>query len=99
MKKLILFGDSLLANVNNYYASVIESKAGVEVYNCATSGWNTDDGAKKSRYFSTLKPDFILISFGTNDSGSRNPVNLEKFRENLQTISDNFCNTDRSEEH
>ncbi len=89
-KKVILFGDSLLANFYDTNAQEVEQGAGMEVYNCATSGWSTEDGVKKSEYIARLKPDFVVFSFGTNDSGARKHVELNNFVSNLQKISETF---------
>lgn len=91
MKKLVLFGDSLLANFDKDLVSKLEEQLkDYDIYNCAVSGWDTNDGMKKSLYISCLKPDVVVIGFGTNDAAPWKQVSLEQFTKNVNTILDNF---------
>lgn len=94
MKKLVLFGDSLLANFDKELLIKLESKlSDFDVYNCAVGGWDTNDGVKKSAYISSLKPDLIVIGFGTNDAAPWKQVPLEQFGKNINIILDNFSDS------
>lgn len=86
MKKLVLFGDSLIALFHKDEVSELEKQTGYEVYSCATSGWNSEDGVNKASYISQLNPDVTVFSFGTNDSAPWNSVKIQNFVENIRTI-------------
>lgn len=90
MKKLVLFGDSLLANFNKPFSGKLEQVTNCEVYNCATCGWDTSDGVQKAPYISNLKPDVVVFSFGTNDSSPWRQLPITTVTENLSKIFVNF---------
>ena len=55
MKKLVLFGDSLLANFSKQYILRLEAKLpDYDIYNCAAGGWDTYDCVKKATFISKL---------------------------------------------
>lgn len=92
MQRIILFGDSLLARLNkDRLAEFEQAVEGSEIYNCAVSGWNTDDGVKKAPYIAQLRPDTVIISFGMNDAASWKKVELDTFRDNFQQILTYFA--------
>ena len=91
MKKFVLFGDSLLNNFNKELIIKLEGALKVyDVYNCAAGGWDSRDGVKKSGYIASLKPDVVVIGFGTNDAAPWKQVPLEEFEKNVNIILDNF---------
>jgi lysophospholipase L1-like esterase len=91
MHTLVLYGDSLLAEVGKDRISMFEETlAGYDVYNCAVGGWDTNDCLKKAPYIAKLEPDVIVISLGTNDSASWKHVPLEVFAGNLRKIAEVF---------
>jgi lysophospholipase L1-like esterase len=91
MHTLVLFGDSLLAEVGkDRIAMFEETLPGYDVYNCAAGGWNTNDCLKKAPYIARLKPDVVVISLGTNDSASWKQVPLEVFADNIPKIAAAF---------
>lgn len=81
MKKLILFGDSLLAQASKHRVLMLEDKLGgkYDVYNCAVGGWDSRDLLKKSSYIAKLKPDVLVLSLGTNDASPWKQVPLDEF--------------------
>lgn len=89
--KIVLFGDSLFANMGKHLVEELEHKIpGSDVYNCAVGGWDSNDCVKKAPYISKLKPDFLVISLGTNDASSWKLVDLEVFKQNIPKIIDAF---------
>ena len=90
MKRLVLFGDSLFGRFGKELINKLEDRSSCDVYNCAAGGWNTEDGARKSFFIASLKPDFIVISFGLNDSAPGKQIPLENFEENINEILKNF---------
>src|SRR5579872_2901625 len=92
MKKLILFGDSLLANCSKRHVVQLEQllEGQYDVYNCAVGGWDTNDLIKKSPYISALAPDVLVLSIGTNDASPWKRVGLNVFKTNLAKVLDIF---------
>lgn len=91
MKKLILFGDSLFAQMGKHRINLFESTLpGYDIYNCAAGGWNTDDCVKKSPFIAKLKADVVVISLGTNDAAPYKQLPIEKFIENIPPILEAF---------
>src|SRR3989344_491150 len=90
MKKLILFGDSLVANFHKTVLAVLEKRTNTEVYNCATCGWDTNDGALKAPYIAGLKPEVVVFSFGTNDSSPWKQLEVSVVTENIKKIIGSF---------
>lgn len=95
MKKLILFGDSLIKNINKPLSGEIEKRAGVDLYNCAVGGWDTNDGVAKASYIAQLNPDLVLFSFGTNDAAPWKRVDIETFQQNLKKIFETFSSAEK----
>lgn len=91
MKKLVLFGDSLFAQVSKTYLLMFEnSLPGYDIYNCAVGGWDTNDCVAKAPYIAKLEPEVLVISLGTNDAAPWKQVHLDKFKENIPKIFDSF---------
>jgi lysophospholipase L1-like esterase len=91
MKKLVLFGDSLFAQVGKHRLIMLEQTLpDYDVYNCAVGGWDTNDAVAKAPYISKLEPDVLVISLGTNDAAPWKQVPLEKFTENIPKIFNAF---------
>jgi lysophospholipase L1-like esterase len=91
MPTLVLYGDSLLAEIGkDRIAMIEETLPGYDVYNCAAGGWDTNDCLKKAPYIATLKPDVVVISLGMNDSASWKQVPLEVFAGNICKIAEVF---------
>lgn len=90
MKKLILFGDSLVANFHKRFITDLEGRTNTEVYNCATCGWDTNDGVSKAPYIAKLRPDVVVFSFGTNDASPWKQLDLPAVSENTKKIVDSF---------
>jgi lysophospholipase L1-like esterase len=68
MSNLILFGDSMLGYFGTNLVKTLESRvADLHVHNCAIGGATTEDGLEKVKYIASLKPNIVLLSFGTND--------------------------------
>lgn len=87
MKNLVLFGDSLFANISKHRQIWLEEKLpSYNVYNCAAGGWDSNDCVLKGPYLSTLKPDVLMLSLGTNDACPWKQVDLRTFRQNLIRI-------------
>lgn len=95
MRKLVLFGDSLIKNLNKEMCDEIGEKADVDVYNCAVGGWNSYDGVEKAPFIAGLKPELVVLSFGTNDSAPWKKVELEKFKANLEQIFQSFSDAEK----
>lgn len=97
MKNVVLFGDSLFAKFGRDLISKLEQKIGdITVYNCAAGGFNTRDGFKRASFIAKLKPDYICLSFGANDSGpfKKEPVPLVEFEENLSVMIKSFSGSE-----
>lgn len=91
MKKLVLFGDSLFAQVGKPRLLMLEQALpGYDIYNFAVGGWDTNDCVAKAPYISKLKPDVLILSLGTNDAAPWKQVPLEKFNENIPKIFNTF---------
>lgn len=91
MKKLILFGDSLFAQMDKRRINLFESTLpGYDVYNCAAGGWNSDDCVKKAPYIAKLQADVVVISLGTNDAAPYKQVPIDIFTKNIAPILDSF---------
>lgn len=89
--KIVLFGDSLFANMSKRHVLKIEKQIpGSDAYNCAVGGWDSNDCVAKGPYIAKLEPDVLIISLGTNDASSWKLVELEKFKENVNKIIDIF---------
>lgn len=90
--KIVLFGDSLFAQMSKYHVSKIEEQIpGSDVYNCAVGGWDSNDCLKKAFYIAQLKPEVVAISLGTNDASPWKLVDLEIFKQNIPKIIDIFA--------
>lgn len=85
MKKIVLFGDSLLARCGKGEIEKIESSlaGSYDCYNCAVGGWDSRDLLKKVEYITRLQPDAFLISVGMNDLAPWKQVPLTEFKENV----------------
>jgi lysophospholipase L1-like esterase len=89
--KVVLFGDSLFAQLSKRQVQELEAAIpGSDVYNCAVGGWDSNGCVAKGPYIAQLKPDVLIISLGTNDASSWKPVELEKFKENVNKVIDIF---------
>jgi lysophospholipase L1-like esterase len=89
--KIVLFGDSLFAQVGKHRIQKLEAKVPeADVYNCAVGGWDSNDCVSKGPYIAQLKPDVLIISLGTNDASSWKQVDLVVFRENIPKIINTF---------
>lgn len=85
MKKLVLFGDSLLALASKSHLVLLEDKleGQYDVYNCAVGGWDSRDLLKKSSYIAKLNPDVLVLSLGTNDASPWKQVPVAEFTDNV----------------
>jgi lysophospholipase L1-like esterase len=91
VKKLVLFGDSLFAEIGKDRTALLErTLSGYDVYNCAVAGWDTNDCVAKAPYISKLQSDVVVISLGTNDASPWKQVPLEKFQQNIPKIFEAF---------
>jgi len=89
--KIVLFGDSLLKNFGKDYLIRFEAAVpGADIYNCAVGGWDTNDGLKKASFIAKLKPDIVILGFGTNDAAPWKQVPLEVFLKNIPQIIEEF---------
>lgn len=91
-KSLILFGDSLLGRFGKLYIDELESALkDVTIYNCATGGFNTEDGIKRVDFIAQLKPNYVILSFGANDCAPlKKQVSEKSFEQNLDYIIEAF---------
>ncbi len=91
MKSLILFGDSHLGRFSRRWMKMVEENVkDTVVYNCAAGGQYTSDGVKQAPLISKLKPDYVVISFGGNDSSRPKQITPKMFEENMISIIDSF---------
>lgn len=89
--KIVLFGDSLLKNIGKDNTLKFEMAVpDSDIYNCAVGGWDTNDGVKKAPYISSLKPDIVILGFGTNDSAAWKQVPLADYLKNIEIIVNQF---------
>ncbi len=85
--KVLLFGDSLLKNLSKEPLSKLEAAVpGADTYNCSTSGWNTEDALKKADYICQLKPDVVVLNYGTNDAAPWKRVLLDNYLSNIEKL-------------
>ena len=91
-KSMVLFGDSLLAEIRKSLILKLESKfKNTVVFNCATGGINTNDGIKRINLISKMKPNYVVLSFGANDCAPwKEQVPLELFTKNYTKIIKSF---------
>src|SRR3546814_8267207 len=90
MSKLVLFGDSLIATFHKAEVSTLEKSTGYQVYNCATCGWDTNDGVIKAPYIARPQPEVVVFSFGTNDSSPWRQLEIATVAENVKKIIEDF---------
>ncbi len=89
--RVLLFGDSLLKNLSKpWLVKLEEAIPGADVYNCSVGGWDTVDGVKKAPYIAKLKPDVVVLGFGTNDAALWKKVELDQYQMNLSKILGEF---------
>ncbi len=95
MKTMILFGDSLLRKMGKELLEKTEKELeDIKVYNCATGGFNTNDGVKHVSFIAKLNPDYVILSFGANDAMPwKKQIPLKKFESNLNKIINSFKNS------
>ncbi|MBO0451374.1 MULTISPECIES: SGNH/GDSL hydrolase family protein [Enterococcus] len=100
MKKIVLFGDSLLAGVMNGETSNILDKyildeltgmgfPGYELVKLGKRGESSSDGLARVNEAVEAEGDFVVISFGTNDSLKQKNT-VEAFGENIKEIIESF---------
>ncbi|WP_427813523.1 SGNH/GDSL hydrolase family protein [Enterococcus sp. 22-H-5-01] len=100
MKKIVLFGDSLLTGVMNGETSDILDRyildelsemgfPGYRLIKLGHRGETSSDGLKRIDEAVEAEGDFVVISFGTNDSlKQKNSINL--FGENIEQMLRSF---------
>ncbi len=94
MKKVILFGDSLLGKMNIRLIKEIEKKSGnVVILNCATGGMTTKDALERVDLLSEIKHDYTVISLGTNDIFKDN-LDIKEYIDNMVEIIQSLNNSD-----
>lgn len=100
MKKIVLFGDSLLAGVMNGEPSDILDKyildelagmgfPGYHLVKLGNRGESSSDGLARINEAVEAEGDFVVISFGTNDSLKQKNT-VEEFGENIKEIIESF---------
>ncbi len=90
MKKLIFFGDSLLARINPDMIKKIEESIGsIIIDNHAVGGSTTNDALEIIESVSKLKADYVVISLGTNDILKDN-LSCPEYLENMIKIISEF---------
>ena len=93
MRKVILFGDSLLSHFGKSLIKKLEdSVKDIDVFNCATGGTTTVDGINKSEYISKLRPDVVILCYGANDI-FQNDLSPREYTSNMDKIIKNFSNS------
>mgnify|MGYP000131336767 CR=1 FL=1 len=84
---IVLYGDSTLARLNKELVLNLEKATpGSIFYNCSTSGFDTNDGLKRSEFISTLPADVFVLCFGLNDGAPWKQVDLPDFKNNINEI-------------
>ncbi|QRP43342.1 GDSL-type esterase/lipase family protein [Amycolatopsis sp. FDAARGOS 1241] len=92
MKKIVLFGDSMLGRFTKPRIDQLEAEAGdVVVFNCAAGGWKSDDGARRAAAIALIEPDVVVLSFGANDCAPDRLVELPAYEKNMRVIADAFA--------
>jgi len=100
MKKIVLFGDSLLAGVMNGETSDILDNyildeltemgfPGYGLVKLGKRGESSSDGLARVNEAVEAEGDFVVISFGTNDSLKQKNT-VEAFGENIKEIVESF---------
>lgn len=91
-KSIILFGDSLLGRFSTSLVSKLEKAISeYTVYNFATGGLNTKGGVNQAPFIAKTSPDYIVLSFGSNDSAPwKQQIDKETFKQNLISIIESF---------
>ncbi len=90
MKKLIFFGDSLLARIDAESVKEIERRInGFSIVNYAKGGLRTKDALDNVDSVSETNPDYVVISLGTNDILKDN-LPCTDYLENMKKIISRF---------
>lgn len=89
---ILLFGDSLFGRFNRNLITQLETTIpDSTVYNGAAGGWTSSDGAKRSKFMASLESDYVLLSFGANDTAPwKEEVSKDDFVTNMRTILESF---------
>jgi lysophospholipase L1-like esterase len=89
---MILFGDSLLGRFGKDLIVNLEANLpNVKVYNCAAGGQNSLDGLEHVDYIAKLKPDYVVICFGSNDAAPwKKQVKINDYKKNMTKIMKAF---------
>lgn len=93
VKSIVLFGDSLLGRFGKDLIIKLEKAVpNSMVYNCAAGGLNTVDGLKRAAFIAKLKPEYVILSFGANDSSPEEgrKVPERDFEKNYDAIIKSF---------
>lgn len=85
---VMLFGDSMLARFTKPRIQHLERElqGAATVYNCATGGWDSTDGAARAAHLGRLGWGVVVLSFGANDCAPWKRVEIDRFDANLRTI-------------
>ncbi|QDT33505.1 GDSL-type esterase/lipase family protein [Thalassoglobus polymorphus] len=100
--RIVTLGDSITKGVRSgvkaeqTFASLLESKLNAEgtsakVFNVGIGGERTDQALKRLNDVIDLKPDYVTVMYGTNDSyvdkgKTASRISVEAYRENLNQI-------------
>ncbi len=100
--RIVTLGDSITKGVRSgvtaeqTFASLLESKLNAEgtsakVFNVGIGGERTDQALKRLDNVIDLKPDYVTVMYGTNDSyvdkgKTENRISVEAYSENLNQI-------------
>jgi lysophospholipase L1-like esterase len=89
---LALFGDSMLGRFTKPRVQQLEHELGdgTVVFNCATGGWDSRDGALRAPMLGRLDWSTVVLSFGGNDCAPWKHVPIEEFITNIAAITAAF---------
>lgn len=86
MRKIVLFGDSLLGRMNIGLIKQLEKKCkDIIILNCATGGMSTKEALDRISFLSEINHDYTVISLGGNDI-LRNKLSTEDYLKNMTKI-------------
>ncbi|WP_125588166.1 SGNH/GDSL hydrolase family protein [Companilactobacillus jidongensis] len=93
MKKIVLFGDSIMAGFHDGVMSDILTDAiqknfpKDEVINVSIPGYKTSNAVTRvEQDIVSLKPDIVILGFGANDISTTDEIKPGKFSTNLSTM-------------
>jgi Lysophospholipase L1 and related esterases len=96
MKRIVLFGDSIMAGFFNGHVNdtltkrIKRSFPDYDVVNMSTPGYKTNNAMTRVDRIKKLKPSIVIIGFGANDISTDDEIKPGKYASNLTNIIENL---------